>query len=54
MNANGKEFLPHFAKLLECDTSSCRFPIQCGDKRSRPEDAPHSESTSCESIFRLV
>jgi hypothetical protein len=25
MNANGKEFLLYFAKLWECDTSSCRF-----------------------------
>ena len=54
MNANGKEFLLDFAKLSECDTSSCRFESNAALDEKRCEDAPHSKSTSCESLFRFV
>jgi hypothetical protein len=41
MNANGKEFLLYFAKLLECDTSACRFgpPRGAGQKATRGRPA---------------
>jgi hypothetical protein len=51
MNANGKEFLLYFAKLLECDTSSCRFGFIAALGEKRCEDAPHSKSTSRKSFF---
>ncbi len=54
MNANGKEFLLYFAKLSECDTSSCRFGFNAVLDEKRCEDAPHSKSASCESFFRFV
>jgi hypothetical protein len=45
MNANGKECLLNFAKLLECDTSSCRFASNAapGEKavRGRPALRKH-------------
>jgi hypothetical protein len=54
MNANEKEFLLYFAKLLECDTSSCHFGFNAALSEKRCEDAPHSKSTSRESFFRFV
>jgi hypothetical protein len=54
MNANGKEFLLYFAKLSECDTSSCRFGFNAVLDEKRCEDAPYSKSASCESFFRFV
>ena len=54
MNANGKEFLLYFAKLSECDTSSCRFGSNAALDEKRREDAPHSKSASRESVFRFV
>ena len=50
MKANGKKFVLSFAKLLECDTSSCRFGADAAMDKKRGEDAPHSESTSCRSF----
>jgi hypothetical protein len=38
-----KDVLLDFAKLLECDTSSCRFGLG-GATEKRCEDAPHSQS----------
>ncbi len=54
MNANGKELLLCFAKLSECDTSSCRFGSNAALDEKRCEDAPHSKSTSCKTFFRFV
>jgi len=54
MNANRKEFLLNFVKLAECDTSSCRFGSNAALDEKRCEDAPHSKSASCESLFRFV
>jgi len=54
MNANGKEGLLYFAKLWECDTSSCRFGSSAALDEKRCEDAPHSKSASYESLFRFV
>ena len=54
MNANGKEFLLNFAKLSECDTSSCRFGFNAALGEKRCEDALHSESTSRKSFFRFM
>jgi hypothetical protein len=38
----------HFAKLLECDTPSRRFGSTAHNAEKRCEDAPHSQSTSCQ------
>ena len=54
MNANGKEFPLYFAKLSECDTSSYRFGSNAALDEKRREDAPHSKSASCESVFRFA
>jgi len=54
MNANGKEFLLYFAKLSECDTSSCRFRPSAALDEKRCVEAAHSKSASCESVFRFV
>jgi hypothetical protein len=54
MNANRKEFLLYFAKLCECDTSSCRLGSNAAMGEKRCEDDRHSESVSCESFFRFV
>ena len=54
MSANGKELLLYFAKLSECDTSSCRFECNAVLDEKRYEDAPHSKSTACESVLRFV
>jgi hypothetical protein len=54
MNANGKEFLLNFAKLSECDTSSCRLGFNAALDEKRYEHAPQSKSTSCESFLRFV
>ena len=54
MTANGKEFLLNFAKLSECDTSSCRFRARRLGTKKRCEDAPHSKSTSCETFPRFL
>jgi hypothetical protein len=54
MNANGKEFLLYFAKLLECDTSLCRFGFNAALDEKRCEEAPHSKSTSRKSFFRFI
>ena len=40
MNANGKEFVLDFAKLSECDTSSCRFGFNAALDEKQCEDAP--------------
>ena len=42
INANRKESLLDFAKLWECDTSSCRFGSNKHGKRC--EGAPNSKS----------
>jgi hypothetical protein len=52
MNANGKEFLLYFAKLLECDTSSRRFGFNAAPGEKWCEDAP--KSTSRKSFFRFT
>jgi hypothetical protein len=54
MNANRKELVLDFAKLSGCDTSSYRFGSNAALDEKRCEDAPHSRSTSCESLFRFV
>ena len=54
MNANRKELVLDFAKLSECDTSSYRFGFNAALDEKRCEGAPHSKSTSCESLFRFV
>ena len=54
MNTNGKKFLLYFAKLSECDTSLCRFEFNAALDGKRCEDAPHSKSASCESLFRFA
>jgi hypothetical protein len=54
MNANDKELLLCFAKLSECDTSSCRFGSNAALDEKRCEDIPHSKSTSCKTFFRFV
>ena len=54
MTANGKGLLLYFAKLSECDTSSCRFECNAVLDEKRYEDAPHSKSTACESVLRFV
>jgi len=54
MNANRKELVLDFAKLSGCDTSSYRFGSNAALDEKRCEDAPHSKSTSCESLFRFV
>src|SRR4029077_9571975 len=51
MNANGKELLLYFAKLSECDTSSCRFVFNAALDEKRSEHAPRSKSTACESVL---
>ena len=40
MTANGKELLLYFAKLSECDTSSCRFAFNAALDEKRSEDVP--------------
>jgi hypothetical protein len=54
MTANGKELLLYFAKLSECDTSSCRFAFNAALDEKRSEDVPASKSTACESVLRFV
>jgi hypothetical protein len=54
MNANGKELVLDFAKLSECDTSSCRFGFNAALNEKRYEDAAHSRITACESVLRFV
>ena len=44
MNANGKEFVLYFAKLSECDTSSCRFGFNAALDEKQCEDAAHSKA----------
>ena len=43
MNANGKELVLDFAKLSECDTSSCRFGFYAALDKKRYEDARQSK-----------
>ena len=54
MTPNGKGLLLYFAKLSECDTSSCRFAFNAALDEKRYEDATHSESTAYESVLRFV
>jgi hypothetical protein len=54
MDANAKEFPPNFAKLSECDTSSCRFGFYAALDKKRYEDAGQSKGASCESFLRFV
>ena len=43
MNANVKEFLLYFAKLSECDTSSCRLGFNAALDEKQYEDARQSK-----------
>ena len=54
MTANGEEFLLDAGKLLECDTSSCRFGFNAAPREKRCEEGPNSKGTSRESFFRFV
>jgi len=54
MNANGKELVLDFAKLSECDTSSCRFEFYAALDKKGYEDVRQSKGASCESFLRFV
>src|SRR5436309_2760987 len=43
-----RDWLLDFTKLWECDTSPCRLRWNQARAEKRCEDAPHSESISCE------
>ena len=43
MNANGKELVLDFAKLSECDTSSCRLGFNAALDEKRYEDPRQSK-----------
>jgi hypothetical protein len=51
MNANEKEFLLYFAKLLECDTSSCRFGFNAALGEKRCEDARTQKALRAKAFF---
>jgi hypothetical protein len=54
MNANRKEVLLDYAKLLECDSPRRVALGRNGRCRKRCEHAPHSQSTACETLPRSV
>ena len=45
-----RDWLLDFTKLWECDTSPCRLRWNQARAEKRCEDAPHSESISCEPL----
>jgi hypothetical protein len=51
MNANGKEFPPNFAKLSECDTSSCCLGFNAALDGKRYEDAGSQKVHRAKAFF---
>ena len=51
MNANGKELVLDFAKLSECDTSSCRFECNAALDKKRTRTPRTTKALRAKAFF---
>jgi hypothetical protein len=51
MNANGKELVLDFAKLSECDTSSCRLEFNAALDEKRYEGSADKKACHAKAFF---